>query len=373
MYCRQVVVALGLLAALNRLVVAASLTESFSTDPFAHWSFGIGATDPSTNHFVWNQFAPPAYTGDALGRLEVHLNSSLPTVRLQRPLGVIVTDTDDFTLTTRFSFNLTSAPGDQFMQIAFGLVNSALTGGDRTGTLTNFFSDNTFHAVEFNYFPNVSTFFGTGPTLAPAVFGAQIATNADAFANFISIFGPESDLGDNTNGVTSLPQNVTLQAVLAYTATNRTLTLTMSQVNSNGTLTLLDTGLGPLNLGASGYNTNFPFKVDALAIMAYQDGFTTTNDPSLIADLQFQEIVFTTSAYQPPSFVTINVISTNVVLTFPTLSNSLYAVQASTALESNSWGTIASNIVGTGGIVTNTDVGAAMELKRFYRVGLVVP
>src|SRR5207249_2959761 len=147
--------------------------------------------DNSQNQFMW--------TGSAL---DVQLNSSLDTVRLQRPLGVTLGDTDDFTLSARFSFNVTSAPGDQGLQIAFGLVNSSLTGGDRTGSLANFSSDNTFHTVEFNYFPNAGVF--GGPTLTPVAFGAQ-KNGGDAFANLNSLFGADSDLGGNTNGITALP------------------------------------------------------------------------------------------------------------------------------------------------------------------------
>src|ERR1035437_7041278 len=355
-------VVLGLALALGRCTIAStSLTETFSSNPFAptgNWSFGIG--DNSNNQFAWTN-TPAVCTGDSTGELDAHLNSSLPTARLQRPLAVTVTDTNDFTLTTRFSFHIISAPGEQGMQIAFGLVNSSLTGGDRTGTSTNFNSDNTFHTVEFNYFPNISTFFNSGPTLSPAVTGAQTATNADAFGNFASIFGPDSDLGDNTNGVTELPQDVTLEATLAYDGVSKTLTLTVSQVNSNGTLTPIDTELPPMDLVANGYNANFPFKVDTLAIMAYRDGFTTSDDPSLVADLQFQGFDFTTSASapQPPGFVSISIIGTNVSLTFPTISTSLYDVQSSTDLVAGSWSTLASNLVGTGGIVTNIDVGGA--------------
>lgn len=373
MFRFKIVAVLGLALALGRPAIASvSLTENFSTNPSNTWSFGIG--DNSNSQFMWTN-TPPAYTGDPSGALNVHLNSSLPTVRFQRPLGVVVTDTDDFTLTTRFSFHVISAPGEQGMQIAFGLVNSSLTGGDRTGTSTNFFSDNMFNTVEFNYFPNVSTFFNSGPTLTPAVIGAQTATNADAFGNFASIFGPDSDLGDNTNGVTELPQNVTLEATLAYSGASKTLTLTVSQVNSNGTLTPIDTELPPMDLVANGYNTNFPFKIDTLAIMAYRDGFTTSDDPSLVADMQFQGFDFTTSASapQPPSYVLIKIVGTNVSLIFPTISDHSYYVQSKTDLASGFWSTIATNIPGTGGVVTNIDVGATTVPARFYRVGLVVP
>ncbi len=76
-----------------------------------------------------------------------------------------------------------------------------------------------------------------------------------------------------------------------------------------------------MSLVASGYVTNFPFVVDSLAIMAYHDGFTTTNDPSLIADLRFQKMYFTTSAPPPPSNVFTKVSGTNVSLVFPTINS----------------------------------------------------
>lgn len=368
------VAVLGLALALGRPAIASvSLTENFSSNPFApagNWSFGAG--DNSHSQFSWSSNTPPSYTGDAMGELDVHLNSSLPTARFQRPLGVTLTDTNSFTLSAVFSFTITSAPDDQLMQIAFGLVNSSMTGGDRTGSVTNFTSDNVFSSVEFDYFPNVSAIYG-GPTLTPTVFGAQAGPNDDAFANIAAIFGDASDLGRHTKGISSLPQNMTLQAVLHYDGDTKTITITMGQVNPDGSGTCLDTELPPLNLVAAGYDTNFPFVVDSLAIMAYNDGFTDPGNPSLVADLKFQRLSFWTPALQPPSRVSVNVLSTNVVLTFPTMSNFSYDVQGTTDLVSCSWSTIASNIPGTGGVVTNRDIGAATVPQRFYRVGLIVP
>jgi hypothetical protein len=365
--------ALGLALALARSTVASvSFTENFSSNPFApagNWSFGFG--NNSNTQFVWNASAPPVYTGDATGALNVHLNSSLPTARLQRPLGVTLTDTNSFTLSTVFSFNVISAPGDQDMQFAFGLVNSSTTGGDCTGSPTNFTSDNVFSTVEFEYFPNVSTLYG-GPSLIPTAFGAQ-EPGEDAFANSAAIYGYPTILGDHTNGVTALPQNVTLQAILAYSGQTRTLTLTMNQVNPDGSLTLIDTEVPSLDLVANGYDTNFPFVVDSLAIMAYNDGFTTTNDISLVANLTFQRFSFWTPELEPPSYVSVKIRNANAMLTFPTMADFNYDIQSTTNLVSGLWSTIASNIPGTGGVVTRTDVGAARVPKKFYRVGLIVP
>jgi hypothetical protein len=111
--------------------------------------------------------------------------------------------------------------------------------------------------------------------------------------------------------------------------------------------------------------------VDTLAIMAYHDGFTTTDNPSLVADLRFQELDFSTPVNPPPpSYVAIQIVSSNVVLTFPTVSTNLYVVQSTTDLVSGVWSTIASNILGAGAVATNTDIGGATVPRRFYRVGL---
>lgn len=258
----------------------ADLVESFSSDPLgpgSPWSFGIGSN--ANSQFQYDSVSKV---------LNVHLNSSLPTARFDRPLGQTLTDTSSFSLAARFSMQITSAPGDQFMQIAFGLTNQSLTGGDRTGSAGNFTSDNVFHTFEFTYFPNVSQF--GGPALSPAIFGAQVNSD-DAFSNFASLFAGDSDLGDNAVGIKSLPQDTTLEAHLVYNGSTKTATLSMFQVVGNA-LVAINTETPPLVISApfSGYDTTHPFSLDTLSIMAYHDGFTTPTAPSLVADVAFQSL-----------------------------------------------------------------------------------
>lgn len=283
---------------------AYTLVEDFSSDPFATWSFGIG--DNSNAQYAWNPAAPSEFTGDPVGSLSVHFDSSLPTARWQRPLGITVSDTDSFTLATRFSFTLTSAPTNQFMQFSFGLINSSTTGGDRTGSFLDFNSDNVFSTVEFNYFPNITTFTAppSGRTLSPAAFGAQKG-GGQAFDNFASIFGDDSNLSDNTVGITELPQAVNLEAILDYNGGTKVLSLILHQINPDGSLLLLNTEVPSLDLVAAGYDPSFPFVVDSLAILAYQDGFTSEMNPSLVADLTFQRFAFVTPVPEPASAVLI--------------------------------------------------------------------
>lgn len=70
---------------------------------------------------------------------------------------------------------------------------------------------------------------------------------------------------------------------------------------------------------------------------------------------------------------TISLVGGNVVLKFPTASNMLYSVQREDDLTSHAWSTLASNIVGSGGVLTNIDAGAATATSRFYRVGSFNP
>ena len=91
---------------------------------------------------------------------------------------------------------------------------------------------------------------------------------------------------------TTLPENTALEAQLAYDGATRILTLSMYQVGGGGSLTLLDTELVPLDLDAFGssYDPAHSFEVNTLSIMAYHDGFTTAEDPSLVADVTFDSI-----------------------------------------------------------------------------------
>jgi hypothetical protein len=60
------------------------LAENFSTNPLGNWTFGVGS---NANAQFTYQTDVAAYAGDAAGSLKVHFDSSLPTARLQLPLG----------------------------------------------------------------------------------------------------------------------------------------------------------------------------------------------------------------------------------------------------------------------------------------------
>jgi hypothetical protein len=291
---------LFLLVGLLGAPAAFAASDNFSSNPLAPgspWSFGVG--DNSHSQFSWSP-----------GALSVHLDSSLPTARLDLPLGTTLGDSSSFQLSARFSFNVTSAPGDQFAQIAFGLTNHTVTGGDRTGSLANFSSDNTFDTMEFNYFPNVSPSFG-GPTLTPVVFGGP--NGGDGFSNFAPTDFTNANLGGHAVGITELPQNIPLEAHLAYDGTSKTVTLSIFEVVGSA-LVLLDTEQNPLDLATfgSGYDASHPFQLDTLSIMSYNDAFTTPQKPSLVADITYQSIKLVT--VPEPSTVVLAIVAATVLL-----------------------------------------------------------
>ena len=279
--------------ALASRLEALNVVSDFSINPLTGggWSFGVG--NNSNNQFAWNA---------AGSSLLVHVDSSLPTVRLDLPIGATLTTDTDFTLTCRFSFTVTSASSDASMQFAFGLVNHTLTGGNRTGLPTDPVfpapgSANVFSTVEFNYFPNVSPLYG-GPTLTPSVFGAQSA-GGDAFGNFTSLFGSGPDLGDNVvpAQIDQLPQSVLLLATLDFSASTKLLAITMQRINVDLSLTTLETGVPALDLSF----VTPTFAVDSLAIMAYGDGYNSfyPSTPALIGDMDIRQIAVSSPVPEP--------------------------------------------------------------------------
>lgn len=269
---------------------ALNVSSDFSTDPFTSgWSFGVGSN--ANSQFNWNQ---------PTNSLRVHVDSSLPTVRLDLPIGATLTTDTDFTLSCRFSFTITSAPNNEFMQFAFGLVNHALTGDNRTGLASDPpfpapGTSNVFSTVEFSYYPNVSPSYGFGRTLTPTVFGAQ--NGPHAFSNYASLSDDDSDLGDGKQAIDRLPEATVLIATLNYTAATKLLTLTMQ----DSSLAILDTGLPALDLSFLGPS----FAVDSLAIMSYADGYNSfySSTPALIGEMDIQQIAVASPAPEPASTV----------------------------------------------------------------------
>lgn len=344
----------GLFSSAAESAAGLTLVENFSANPLGTWTFGIGS---NANAQFIHQPDAPAFAGDVGGSLKVQFNSSLPTSRLQLPLGFMLGPSTDFTVSAQFSLANVSAPDNQAMQLAFGLVNTATTGGNRTGSPTS--SANTFNTVEVDYFPNVSPIYGNGATLTPAIFGAQKNTG-NIYANYATIFGSGSDLGDNAPpGITALPQNTNLQLTLTYAAGTHAFTLQLSQIAPNGSLTTLVTGVPVLDLdNEASYFPAWPFQVNALAIMAYQDGYNTSSPPTLAADVTFQKLSVSLPAAGIQNLPALTLSGGTTTLTSPLgTGTSTITVNANAALRLSASQTLAALTIGPGAKVTFSSGG----------------
>jgi hypothetical protein len=187
--------------------------------------------------------------------------------------------------------------------MTFGLANHATTGGNRTG-----YPGDTYNQVEFAYFPNVAAW--GGPTLQVNAFGDQLSSN-NAFDNFASPDFDEGDLGGNGSGqITSFPLNTPLDIDISYKASTQIVTLKVSRVESNGSLTQLmlsDTGVIDIDLSENkfSFGNNFdkthPFSLDTLVISSYYDYYASTpGTPSLYANVEYDQFRFQTDAAPEP-------------------------------------------------------------------------
>lgn len=250
------------------------LAEYFESDPLAAPD-AVVAGD-SLARLSWADDAP-LYPGDRPGSLSALYDSSAPAGLFGFPLGQSLGQDDAFALAVVFVIDSEGFEADPngFFQISWGAWNSSTTGLNRTGDFNDFASD-TFELIEFDYFPNVSPFFG-GPFLAPSLFGRPVGDPPDGFANFTSLFGLE----------VSLPKDVPLLAVLEHRPDDEVLVLQVYRVVG-------EQGLQPIN-GAVGFAPleflSLPlYEVDTLGLTLWNDGFGGPA-PAVLATVEFHALV----------------------------------------------------------------------------------
>lgn len=264
------------------------LNETFASDPVAAGRATVDGNPADASRFTYSA-ANHAETASA--------NTLDPTTRLVWSLGKTLNQNTSFSYSATFSIASQGFYADPngYAELTFGLINSATTGFDRTGSPSNYSSDNTFDMVTTDYFPNVSSRYG-GPSLTPDVFQSQSANpGSDAFAGLQSNYGQESALDDP--GESPLPQDVALTADLTYDAATRMITLRMLD---NGTpLDINKVGAGGAIGGADGNITTIQlalpsdvqFSVNSFAVPLWRDGFANSSTgASLTANLSFSHV-----------------------------------------------------------------------------------
>lgn len=247
-------------------------------DPFAPLAGGPSLFEegPGAGAFSHDASVAPAWPGDGRGSLAVTCDSLALSSRGVAPLDAIYTEVDDFYFGAVLSVRSDGYDPDPFgfHPIVFELVNSVTTGFDRTGDLSDFRVD-TFDALEFAWFPQVSPIFG-GPFLSPAAFGSALGD--DAFANFA--FGSVE---------VDIPRDQTHLVTVEHHASDQEMIVTLYAIGRGAWLTPIPNGRVVVDmLGLTG------FAVDTLAISTYEDGFNifASSGRSLHAVVDYQRIFF---------------------------------------------------------------------------------
>jgi len=160
------------------------------------------------------------------------------------------------------------------------LWNTTSTGLNRTGDTASFAGD-TFELIEFDYFPNVSPFFG-GPFVGPGVFGRAAVDDpsfefSGSFVNFTGLFDLE----------VALPLDVPLLAVLEHRPGLDAMPVQVYRiVGAQAVLPLQGAvGLVPLDLLSLR-----AYEVDAVGLTLWHDGFSGPS-PSVTATLTYHALI----------------------------------------------------------------------------------
>jgi hypothetical protein len=310
---------------------AAVFQDNFSTDPLARdWrTFGDASL------FAWNA---------ANQNLEVTWDSSRTNSFFYRPLGTIVTKSDDFS----FSFDLRlrdirlgNTPGktNEF-EIAVGLLNydratnaNAFRGAGQSAAY------GVHNLVEFDYFPDA----GFGETFATTV----VSTNNRIYPahNFPLAMTP----GD------------TFRITFTYTASNQLLRTT-------GTRNGAPFGLPPNNaLADLSLVGKQDFRVDSFAIISYSDAIQTgplAFHGSVLAHGSVDNVQITVP-WPPVSNLRLSQSGRTWRADFISQTNWTYVLERSEDLLS--WTAASSAVAGNGMTLSLQDAGEPAS-KGFYRV-----
>lgn len=260
--------------------------EDFADDPIAAGRFEI------PHHHDDSRFSYDATEQ----RLVVHYDTFEPTAWYVRPLDEAgeltlgLCDAYEFSVTFRIRSDGFFADPHQFAQIGWGLINTETTGDDRAGGEGPAFA---FDVVGFDYYPNVSPFFG-GPTLGSTLIHSD--SGAGFFSAIEFAFGAESQI-DSHLGDSMIALDTQYTANVQYDPAGRVLTLRILQGNTPLAINA-DGGGGPG--GPDGDPTTIqtylfqdaPIEVNAFSLMAWQDTFNPF-DSSVIADVEILQIAFT--------------------------------------------------------------------------------
>lgn len=223
----SLIVIFGAIFADDAWMMGATVFEDFSTNPIVNGWCAYG----NTNLFAWDADNE---------RLDVTWDSSEPNSYYYRRFPECLTEDDDFSVEFDMALDEIAAgvtPGKPFaFELAMGFVNfeKATQPEFKRGTGVD-----ATDIVEFDYFPDT----GYGATVCPTA------------------ISDSGQFGVTFNFPLALPENELLHVVMAYTSSNKTLCLELT--DADGALGHIKPVV--LNAEFTGFN------VDAFAVISYSD------------------------------------------------------------------------------------------------------
>ncbi len=321
---------LGLpLLATRTAAPAATVTESFATNPLTHGWHLFG----NTNLFLWDSTNQ---------NLRVTWDSLQTNSYFYLPLGTILDRQDNFSVAFDLEMSDIAAgvATNASFPLAIGLINLL------DATRTNFFRGSPAHLqpnlVEFTFFPDTA---GYGPTIWPDIW----STNGTLAGN---------DNGDYGYTIMDLPIGVVMRITLSYSASNQTLNTTLV---TNG----VSIPLNRLTIG-----TNFTdFRVAAFAIPSYSDAGQNPRYANSILAHGIVDNVLLTVPPPPVQNLTGKFAGNQWQASFTSLTNWLYTLERTGDLRS--WTAVSTGTPGIGGTLILPDPTAFT--RQWYRVNAQRP
>ncbi len=257
-----------------------ALVVSFGTDPAV--DPGVVVSGAALDRVTWNDDAP-AFPGDLPGSLTADYTSDLPPGWLGWSLPEPVTEADPFVAAAVFVIDPEGFVADPYgyFEISWGLWNAETCGLERSGSPENAAGD-TFQLAEFDWFPNVSPWFG-GPWLSPSLFGVADPENPlfeayGAFANMT--FGSVE---------AALPLGEPLLAVMEHRPGDGVMVV---QVFSLGEGDVPIPVPGAVTVVPLGWLSRPEYTLDTIGITLWHDGWQWGETPALAGHVTFHLLTF---------------------------------------------------------------------------------
>jgi hypothetical protein len=258
------------------------------------------------------------------------------------PLGAVLDRYDDFSLALDLKLLDVAAgvnPDKPFtFELTFGFLNLA------NAAQTNFFRGNGTESpnlAEFAFFPNT----GYGPTIWPSVWATNSAFNYNGPTDYTLL---------------DLPVGVLMRVSMAYTASNSTLT---TSITTNGV------AIGPIhNVTLSPSFTDF--RVGAFAVESYSDGGQNPKDPGSLLAHGIADNILLTIPPPPVQNISGRFLSNQWQVTFASRTNWIYKLERGNDLKA--WAATTASTNGNGMNLTLVDINPPPGVA-YYRVSAQRP